>query len=72
MSENKPALAFDVKSMRVAQFIKLDGRALNRGNLNLAYPSRVRKIKRAMARGLATPFAALVDDIFCLPFHLGW
>ena len=58
--------------MRAAQFIKLDGRALNGGNSNLAYPSRVRKTKRAMAQGLAAPFVALVDDIFCLPFYLGW
>ena len=58
--------------MRAAQFIKLDGRALNGGNLNLAYPSRVRKTKRAMAQGLTAPFAELVDDIFCLPSHLGW
>ena len=72
MSENEPGLAFHVKSMRVAQFIKLDGRSLNGGNLNLAYPSRVRKTKRAMARGLTTPFVALVDDIFCLPSHIGW
>ena len=57
--------------MRAAQFIKLDGRALNGGNLNLAYPSRVRETKRAMAQGLAASFAAPVDDIFCLPFHLG-
>ena len=71
MSENKPALAFHVKSMRAAQFIKLDGRALNEENLNLAYPSRVRETKRAMAQGLTAPFVAPVDDIFCLPFHLG-
>ena len=66
-SENEPALAFHVKSMRAAQFIKLDGRALNGGNWNLAYPSWVRKTKRAMAWGLAAPFAALVDDIFVSP-----
>ena len=49
MSENELALAFHVKSMRAAQFIKVGGRALNRGNSNLAYPSQVRKTKRAMA-----------------------
>ena len=53
--------------MRAAQFIKLDGRALNGGNSNLAYPSRVRKTKRVMARGLTAPFAALVDDISVSP-----
>ena len=72
MLENDPALAFHVKSMRAAQFIKLDGRALNGGNSNLAYLSQVRETKRAMAQGLAAPFAALVDDIFFLPSHLGW
>ena len=35
--------------MRAAQFIKLDGRVLNGENSNLAYPSRVRETKRAMA-----------------------
>ena len=55
-SENEPALAFHVKSMRAAQFIKLDGRALKGGNSKSAYPSRVRKTKMAMARG---PAAAL-------------
>ena len=67
MSENELALAFHVKSMRAAQFIKLDGRALNRGNSNLAYSSQVRKTKRAMAQGLAAPFVALVDDISVSP-----
>ena len=47
--------------------MKLDGRAVNGGNSNLAYPSRVRKTKRAMARGLAAPFAALVDNISVSP-----
>ena len=72
MLENELALAFHVKSMIAAQFIKLDGGALNGGNVNLPCPSQVRKTKWAMAQGLTTPSAALVDDIFCLPSHLGW
>ena len=46
VSKNRPALAFHVKSMRVAQFIKLDGRALNGEFLDPAHPSRIGETKK--------------------------
>ena len=46
VSKDGLALAFHVKSMRVTQFIKLDGRALNREFLNPAHPSQIGETKR--------------------------
>ena len=46
VSKNGPALAFHVKSMRVAQFIKLDGRAANGEFLDPAHPSQIGETKK--------------------------
>ena len=46
VSKDGLTLAFHVKSMRVAQFIKLDGRALNGEFLDPAHPSRIGETKR--------------------------
>ena len=57
--------------MRVAQFIKLDGRVPNERNLDLVYSSQVRGPKGVMVGGLATPLMALVNDISVSPFTKG-
>ena len=68
VSRTEPALAFHVKSMRAAQFIKLArqnpkwrifGPSIS--SLNFGRP------KGIMAWGLADPLTALVDDIFVSP-----
>ena len=46
ISKNGLALAFHVKSMRAAQFIKLDSRALNREFLDPTRPSRIGETKK--------------------------
>ena len=46
VSKNGLALAFHVKSMRVAQFIKLDGRAPNGEFLDPAPPSQIGETKK--------------------------
>ena len=50
VSKNGPALAFHVKSMRAAQFIKLDGRAPNGEFLDPARPSRIGETKKGSWR----------------------
>ena len=50
VSKNGVALAFHVKSMRAAQFIKLDGRALNGEFLDPAHPSRIGETKKGSWR----------------------
>ena len=50
ISKNRPALAFHVKSMRAAQFIKLDGRAPNGEFLDPACPSQIGETKKGSWR----------------------
>ena len=50
VSKDGLALAFHVKSMRAAQFIKLDGRALNREFLDPAHPSQIGETKKGSWR----------------------
>ena len=70
-SKDELALAFHVKSMRAAQFIKLDGRALNGEFLDPAHPSQIGETKRGHGvRSHRSP-GGTGGQHFCLPFHLG-
>ena len=71
VSKDGSALAFHVKSMRPAQFIKLDGRAPNGEFLDLAYLSRVGETKRGHGTRPHRSLGGTGGRHFCLPFHLG-
>ena len=71
VSKDGPALAFHVKSMRVAQFIKLDGRAPNGEFLDPAHRSRIGETKRGHGVRPHQSLGSTGGRHFCLPFHLG-
>ena len=71
VSKDEPALAFHVKSMSAAQFIKLDGRAPSRRILDLVHLSRVRETKRGYGAWPHRSVGSTGGRHFCLPFHLG-